>query len=98
MHEFKVDCVCFAKTGRNHEHLTHIGNIAGKWRFTVEDAITQIQMKTSGFYTLEKSTGLRMPIGIVRVKDKPPYLRTYADGQWNDNLLLQPDCGACQTY
>jgi len=35
--------------------------------------------------------GKRADIGIVEGQNGP-YLRTYADGQWNDNLLALPEC------
>ena len=30
---------------------------------------------------------------LVRELGKAPYLRTHADGKWNNNLLAQPECG-----
>jgi hypothetical protein len=36
-------------------------------------------------------------IRVVREAGKLPYLRTYADGKWNDNLLAQRECdGTCR--
>jgi hypothetical protein len=47
------------------------------------------------FYTVDKSTGRKVYIGVVRNDGgKAPYLRTHADGKWNDNLLAQLECGA----
>jgi hypothetical protein len=31
---------------------------------------------------------------LTREAGKAPFLRTYADGKWNDNLLAQRECGA----
>ena len=32
-------------------------------------------------------------IGVVKPTDgRDPYLRTYADGDWNNNLLALPEC------
>ncbi|MGB9985207.1 MULTISPECIES: DUF3892 domain-containing protein [unclassified Herbaspirillum] len=69
----------------------HTGN---KWRHTREAAITRIESKTEAFYTVDKATGKRIYIGVVREAGKAPYLRTHADGKWNDNLLAQGECGA----
>ncbi|KVG26889.1 hypothetical protein BGV70_22930 [Burkholderia ubonensis] len=67
------------------------------WRLTTEVAIARIESKSEAFYTVDRTTGKRAYIGVVRVPDKAPYLRTYADGQWNDNLLAQSECGvACK--
>jgi hypothetical protein len=29
-------------------------------------------------------------VGVVRPAGRSPYIRTYADGEWNDNLLALP--------
>ena len=61
---------------------------------TREAAIARIESKTEAYYTVDKGTGKRAYIGVVRETGKAPYLRTYADGKWNDNLLAQTECGA----
>ena len=94
MNELKVDCVTKPDRKSKHEHITHIGNTIGSWRMTREEAIRRIEDKTDAFYTAHKITGQRAYIGVVREAGKQPYLRTYADGQWNDNLLAQDICGA----
>jgi len=68
--------------------------VINQWRLTREAAITRIESKTEAYYTVDKSTGKRAYIGVVRETGKAPYLRTYADGKWNDNLLAQTECGA----
>jgi hypothetical protein len=37
-------------------------------------------------------------VGVVRGdSNKAPYLRTFADGKWQDNLLALKECtGACK--
>lgn len=94
MKEFEVNCVTKPNRNSPHEHITHIGNTTIQWRLTREEAIKRIEAKTEGYYTVDKQTGKRAQIGVVRVAGKMPYLRTYADGKWNDNLLAQPECGA----
>jgi hypothetical protein len=48
-----------------------------------------IDSKTNTFYVFEK--GNRSEIGVVRPTDgRLPFLRTYADGTWSDNLLSLP--------
>jgi hypothetical protein len=51
--------------------------------------IKSIENGTNTFYTLVD--GNRGDIGVV---DGPhgKYVRTYADGKWNDNLLSLPEC------
>ncbi|MFA6231867.1 MAG: DUF3892 domain-containing protein [Rhodanobacter sp.] len=94
MHEYEVTCINKPDRSSSHEHITHIGNIAGNWRLTREDAIRRIDSKESAFYTVDRSTGKKVYIGVVREAGRSPYLRTYADGKWNDNLLALAECGA----
>ena len=56
-----------------------------------EAVIAKIETKTDSFYVLE--SGDQSSVGVVR-PDWPrlPFLRTYSDGEWNDNLLALPQC------
>lgn len=96
MTEHQVTCVTKPDRMSRHEHITHIGNIANGWKITRQSAIERIESKKEAFYTVDKVSGKRAYIGVVREAGKVPYLRTYADGTWNDNLLAQAECvGAC---
>jgi len=94
--EFQVTCITKKDRTSAHEHITHIGNILGKWKLTRESAIQRIEGKTEAFYTLDNNAK-KIYIGVVRGDgQKAPYLRTYADGKWTDNLLALPECtGLC---
>lgn len=94
MSEFEVNCINKQNRTSQHEHITHIGNTNGQWRLTRESAISRIDAKTDAFYTIDRTTGKRAYVGVVRETGKAPFLRTYADGKWNDNLLAQAECGA----
>ncbi|MGY6252396.1 DUF3892 domain-containing protein [Paraburkholderia caledonica] len=94
MKEYEVNCVNKPNRNSPHEHITHIGHTANKWRLTRESAISRIESKAEAFYTVDRSTGKRIFIGVVREAGKAPYLRTHADGKWNDNLLAQGECGS----
>lgn len=96
MKEFQVSCITKSPPdSRYHQHITHIGGIgATAWRLTKESAIRRIDSKEEAFFTVEKNTGKRAYIGVVREAGKDPYLRTHADNVWNDNLLAQPACPA----
>lgn len=94
MQEYEVICINKPNRSSSHEHITHIGNIAGNWRLTCEDAIRRIDSKETAFYTIDRSTGTKVYIGVVREAGRSPYLRTYADGKWNDNLLALAECGS----
>ena len=80
---------CINKQPRQdpHEGITHLGGAT--WRWTRQEVITSIEAKTNSFYTLVN--GNRGDIGVVNGPNGK-YLRTYADGKWNDNLLSRPEC------
>jgi hypothetical protein len=84
-----VQVTCINKQNRNssHEGITHLGGIGWKW--TRQQVIESIEAKTNTFYTLVN--GKRANVGVVNGPNGK-YLRTHADGQWNDNLLALPEC------
>ncbi len=94
MTEHQVNCITKPNRESRHEHITHIGNIEGGWKMTREEAIRRIDSKKESYYTVDKQTGNKVYIGVVREAGKVPFLRTYADGKWNDNLLAQRECTA----
>lgn len=94
MAEYQVTCINKPDRNSRHEHITHIGNTLNNWRMTRELAIAQIDGKINSFYTVDRVSGKRAYIGVVREAGKAPYLRTYADGVWNDNLLALVECGS----
>jgi len=98
MKEFEVTCINKPDRTNAHEHITHIGNVAGQWRITRELAIKKIDAKEEAFYTIDRSTGNKVYVGVVRGDgNKAPYLRTHADGKWKDNLLALDECnGVCK--
>lgn len=87
MADAQVSCINKQPRDNPYEGITHFGG-AG-WRWTRQQVIDSIKAGTNTFFTLVD--GNRGDIGVV---DGPtgPYLRTYADGKWNDNLLSLPEC------
>ena len=94
MAEHEVNAVSKPNRLSTHEHITHIGNNDLGWRMTREAAIRRIDAHVDKFYTLDKQTRKKAYIGVVRENGKYPYLRTHADGKWNDNLLALPECNS----
>jgi len=84
-----VIVTCINKTPRNdpYQGITHLGNSTGKW--TRQQVIDWIENKSHTFYT--QSGSIRSDIGVVNGPNGK-YLRTYANGKWNDNLLSLPEC------
>ena len=75
-----------------HEHITHVGNIdSGNRIWPRADVIESIKSGSNTFYVFEG--GKRSEVGVVSPDDgRSPFLRTHADGYWNDNLLSLPEC------
>jgi hypothetical protein len=97
MSEFEVNCITKPNRESRHEHITHIGNTNNGWQLSREAAIIRIESKQESFYTTERQTGRKVYIGVVREAGRNPFLRTHADGKWNDNLLAQRECdGTCK--
>jgi hypothetical protein len=66
----------------------HRGRITWKW--TRQQVIDSINSGSNTFYT--QVNGRRADIAVVDGQNGQ-YLRTHADGQWNDNLLALAECG-----
>ena len=88
MANYQITCITKPNTSSKHEHITHVGGPAfgKKPRETV---VMEIDNKINTYFTQEN--GNHAWVGTV---DGPTgkYLRTYADGRWNDNLLSLPQC------
>ena len=84
-----VQVTCINKQPRQdpHEGITHLGGPT--WRWTRQQVIDSIKARTNTFYTFVN--GKRADIGVVN-GPHGEYVRTHADGQWNDNLLALPEC------
>lgn len=87
MADARVTCINKVSRQNPYEGITHLGGTG--WRWTRQQVIDSINARTNTFYTLVN--GSRAEIGVV---DGPngQYLRTYANGRWNDNLLALPEC------
>lgn len=87
MADVQVTCINKQPRMNTHEAITHLGG-AG-WRWTRQQVIQSIEAGTNSFYT--SVLGRRADIGVVNGPNGK-YVRTHADGQWNDNLLALPEC------
>ncbi|HZW85962.1 MAG TPA: DUF3892 domain-containing protein [Gallionella sp.] len=91
MADVQVNCITKPHPQSPHEHITHLGN-PPSWVWTREQVIASIDAKTNTFFVRDPNTGKRADVGVVRAAGKVPYLRTHADGYWNDNLLSLNQC------
>lgn len=92
MPDVQVTCITKPHPQSLHEHITHLGNPSANWRWTREQVIASIDAKTNTFYVIDPSNGKRADIGVVRQPGHAPFLRTHADGDWNNNLLSLKQC------
>jgi uncharacterized protein DUF3892 len=97
MAEYEVNCITKPHRESRHEHITHIGNTSAGWQLTREAAIARIESNQESFYTVDRPTGRKVYIAVVHEAGRQPFLRSHADGKWNDNLLAQRECdGTCK--
>jgi hypothetical protein len=84
-----VQVTCINKTPRNntHEGITHLGG--STWKWTRAQVIQSIEAGSNTFYT--SVGGKRANIAVVNGPGGK-YVRTHADGSWNDNLLALREC------
>ncbi len=86
-----VQVTCVNKIPRNnpHEGITHLGGYG--WRWTRQQVVDSIHAGANTFFTLVAAK--RAEVGIVHGPNGD-YLRTHADGYYNDNLLALAECVA----
>jgi hypothetical protein len=77
--------------GSAHEHITSVqwrnSNDGKSGSSTKAEMVTWIRDK-SGDARVRDARGNDVSVGVVDAN--PPYIRTYADGIWTDNLLALP--------
>jgi hypothetical protein len=79
--------------GSGHEHINSL-----QWRNTqtgatgqsTRQAIVEWLDESKANQAVVANNGTWVYVGVRRPKDGPPYLSTYADGDWTDNLLALP--------
>lgn len=92
MADCQITCVTKPNRMSAHEHITHVGNPRADWVWKREDVIESIEAKTNTFFVLDPISGTRANVGVRREPNKLPYLQTYADNKWNNNLLSLNEC------
>lgn len=95
MPDVRITCITKSHNNGSYEHITHVGNPLAQWKWPTAQVIESIDAKTNTFFVQDPHTGKRAEVGVVRPWGGPAYLRTYADGVWNDNLLAQKQCSFC---
>ncbi|NDJ59015.1 DUF3892 domain-containing protein [Enterobacteriaceae bacterium 4M9] len=95
MTDVRITCITLSDVNSTHEHITHVGSNqfsppGSKW--SVAQVVQAIETKQHTFYVTD-SYGKRADVGVVDPgSGGRKYIRTYADGRWNNNLLSLPKC------
>lgn len=88
MADLQITCINKLNRNSTHEGITHLGGTT--WaKKTRQQVIADIEGGQNTFYTLVG--GKRANVAVVQ-GPTGKYVRTHADGQWNDNLLALPEC------
>jgi catechol-2,3-dioxygenase len=78
--------------GTHHQHIASV-----RWRnpadssggeSTREEMVRWLRASSANVARVRGSDGSDVAVGVVDAS--PPYIRTYADGNWTDNLLALP--------
>lgn len=95
MADYQIDCIIKPDRDSRHERITHAGGPTpergGRWQDTVPNIVRFIEAKTHRFYTQQGNA--RTYVGVRTSANGNKYIQTYANEQWNDNLLAQRECG-----
>lgn len=87
MPDAQVSCINKQPRTDPHEGITHLGG--SQWKWTRQQVIDSIEHGTNTFHTMVN--GKRADVGVVNGPNGK-YVRTHADGYYNDNVLALPEC------
>ncbi|MDB4984661.1 MAG: hypothetical protein JWM20_840 [Patescibacteria group bacterium] len=93
-----VRITCINKDNGNHLNphagITHFGWVNEQTRATgksTKAVMVDFLTKQGGKAYVKDARGNIAYVGVI-TNHIPPYLRTYADGKWSDNLLSLGEC------
>ena len=89
MSDVRVMCINKETLRNSHTGITHLGCERQRW--TRQQAVDSIRSGANTFFMLIGNK--RADLGIVSAISGE-YLRAYAEGRWNDDLLALPECRA----
>ncbi len=88
----QITCIVKPHPQSPHEHITHVGILGNSRLLTTPEVIDRIDRKVDTFFVKDPRTNKVAYVGVVRIPGHIPYIRTHADGTWNDNLLSLDQC------
>jgi N6-adenosine-specific RNA methylase IME4 len=88
-----IEITAIRLTGAGHEHIAFL-----QWRNTqtgatgqsTREAVVEWLEESRANQAVVANQGNWVYVGVVTPPSGSKYLRTYADGQWTDNLLSLP--------
>ena len=89
MAKVRITCIQLAYPSREHEFVTHVGNSTGRW--PAEQVIVWLESGSHSLFVID-SFGRFAQLRVVREPGKAPYLRTFVDDTWTDDLLSLMEC------
>jgi Protein of unknown function (DUF3892) len=89
MADVRITCIQLACPSRQHEFVTHVGNCTGRW--PREQVIAWLESGTHSLFVID-AFGRFARVRVVREPGKPPYLRTFVNDTWTDDLLALMEC------
>jgi hypothetical protein len=93
MADVQVTCITKPHPQSEHERITHLGNPAANWKWTLEQVVASIDAGTNTFFVKDPFNGKRSEVGVRRPGGlRAPFVQTHADGDWNNNLLSLNQC------
>ena len=92
MSDVRITCIVQSSANGGHEHITHVSSPQMSRPWTVVEVIQSIDAQTNTFYVLDPFNQRRANVGVQRPAGRRPFIQTYADGYWNNNLLSLSAC------
>jgi hypothetical protein len=76
----------------SHENITHFQWVEeGSSKTGSNSKASMVEwIDVQGGRAYVRSSNAIAEVGVIKPQGRAPYLRTYADGEWNNNLLSLP--------
>ncbi|MDE1919430.1 MAG: DUF3892 domain-containing protein [Patescibacteria group bacterium] len=91
MARHRITCIVKPNPENRHEHITHVGCEGESLLWKRSKVIEALENKTDSFYVREGGEQVEVIVAYPR-DGRDPYIRTYTDGVWKDNLLALKQC------
>lgn len=94
MADYRIDCINKPDRDSRNDRITYAGGPnpdgSGRWKDSVPNIVGFIERREHRFYT--QVGAAKVWVGVRTSAAGNKYIQTYANDQWNDNLLALPEC------